>query len=198
VLALWVIDGIATAPFLPPHLRRATWREVGPLLVGSTALLPFGVWVLAHADPMPLRWAVCGMVLASTLALGSGWRYRAAPTAALSLAVGGVAGFTNGSVGIGGPPLVLFWLGGRSDSALVRSNIFAYFAITTVITLLLYVWHGVFTGPIVVLGLALLLPYAAALTLGDRLFRRATDSVFRRMALWLCAAAAVLGLPIWS
>jgi uncharacterized protein len=198
VLALWVIDGIATAPFLPPHLRRAVWREVGPLLIGSTALLPLGVWVLAHTDPVPLRWAVCLMVLASTLALASGWRYRSAPTPAVSAAVGSVAGFTNGSVGIGGPPLVLFWLGGRADSALVRSNIFAYFAVTTVITLALYVWHGVFTLPILVLGLALLLPYAAALTPGDRLFRRATDSAFRRLALWLCVAAAVLGLPLWS
>jgi len=198
VLALWVIDAAATAPFLPPHLRRATWGEVGPLLVGSTALLPLGVWVLAHTDPTPLRWGVSGMVLASTLALASGWRYQSVPTKAVSLAVGGVAGFTNGSVGIGGPPLVLFWLGGRSGSALVRSNIFSYFAITTMITLALYAWHGIFTLPIIILGLALLLPYAAALTLGDRLFRRVTDSGFRRLALWLCAAAGLMGLPIWS
>ncbi|MGE0223760.1 MAG: sulfite exporter TauE/SafE family protein [Acetobacteraceae bacterium] len=198
VLALWVIDAVATLPFLPPHLKRAAWTEVGPLLIGSTLLLPFGTWVLAHADPYPLRWAVSAMVIGSTLALASGWRYRSAPTPAVSLAVGGVAGFTNGSVGIGGPPLVLFWLGGRSASTIVRSNIFAYFAITTVITLALYAWYGIFTAPIVVLGIALLLPYAGALFLGDRLFRRSTDAGFRRLALWLCAAAGVMGLPIWS
>ena len=64
VLVLWVIDAFATAPIVHIHLRRATWRELGPLLIGSTILLPFGVWVLAHSDPEPLRWAISGMVLA--------------------------------------------------------------------------------------------------------------------------------------
>ncbi len=198
VLALWVIDAFATAPIVTRHLKRATWRELGPLLIGSTVLLPFGVWVLAHSDPDPLRWAISGMVLASTVALASGWRYRRAPTMAVSLAVGGVAGFTNGAVGIGGPPLVLFWLGGRSDTGLVRTNIFAYFAITTVITLALYAWHGIFTGSIILLGFALLPLYGLGLFLGDRLFRGASDVVFRRVAFGLCAVSGVLGLPIWQ
>ena len=198
VLVLWVIDAFATAPIVHIHLRRATWRELGPLLIGSTILLPFGVWVLAHSDPEPLRWAISGMVLASTVALASGWRYQRPPTPLVSLAVGGVAGFTNGAVGIGGPPLVLFWLGGRSNSSLVRSNIFAYFAITTGITLALYAWHGIFTVAIVVLGFVLLPFYAGALFLGDRLFRGSTDVVFRRVAFGLCAVSGLLGLPIWQ
>ena len=197
VVSLWVIDACSTAPILPPHLRRAAWREVVPLLIGSMVALPLGVWILAHSDPQPLRWAICIMVLASTAALATGWRYQQAPTTPVSLAVGGVAGFTNGAVGIGGPPLVLFWLGGRSDSSLVRSNIFAYFAVSTVLTLGLYAWYGLFTRPLVLLGLALVPFYAAGLAAGNRLFRRASDTLFRRIALWLCAASALLGLPLW-
>ena len=198
VVTLWIFDGLATVPILPYHLRRAVWREVGPLLAGSTIMLPVGAWILVHTDPDPLRWGVSLTVLLSTLALASGWRYRSAPSPKVSLAVGGVAGFTNGSVGIGGPPLALFWLGGRSDVSIVRSNIFSYFAVTTVITLGLYTWHGIFTLPIVVLGLALLPPYAACLFLGNRLFRYSSDALFRQVAFWLCALAAVLGMPLWQ
>ena len=198
ILLLWIIDSAGTLPVLAPHLRRANWREVIPLLIGSAALLPAGTWVLAHGDPKPLRWGVCLFVLACTLALASGWRYRNAPGVGMSLAVGGLTGFTNGSVGVGGPPLVLFWLGGQSNNALiVRSNIFAYFAVTTVIALGLYIWHGLFTTGIVLVGATLTPVYTLSLLAGDRLFRGASDALFRHIAFWICGLAAIAGLPIW-
>ncbi len=198
ILVLWVIDALGTVPYLPHHFRRAYWPEVWPLTIGSAAAMPFGVWTLVHIDPMPLRWAVCGVVLASTLALASGWRYQRTPTRAMALGVGGFAGFTNGALGIGGPPLVLFWLGGQTDAARARSNIFAYFALTSAIALGLYLWRGIFTWPILALALALLPAYAIPLRLGDKLFRRSSERLFRRIAFWICGVAAVMGLPIWG
>ena len=76
IVILWIIDGIGTVPCLAPHLRRARWSEVIPLLIGSTIAMPVGVWILSHGDPTVLRWAICGTVLLSTAALASGWRYR--------------------------------------------------------------------------------------------------------------------------
>jgi uncharacterized membrane protein YfcA len=198
VLILWVIDVVATVPYLPYHFRRAHWGEIVPLVIGSTVALPLGVWILVHVDPVPLRWAICGVVLASTLGLASGWRYQRQPTTGISLSVGGVAGLSNGAVGIGGPPLILFWLGGQAGGAQTRSNIFAYFGLTSFVTLALYLWQGIFTLPILMLGLALLPAYGIPLLLGDWLFRRSTDTWFRRIAFWLCGAAAVMGLPIWQ
>lgn len=198
IIALWVVDAIGTAPFIPPHLRRAAWREVGALLGGTVVAMPVGVWVLAHADPKALRWAVSLFVLVSTVALASGWRYRRQPGLPVSVAVGGVAGFSNGAVGIGGPPLVLFWLAGQSSAAQSRSNIFAYFAITTVIGFGLYIWQGIFTIPILVLGVLLAPFYMLPVKIGDRLFRRGSETVFRRVAFLLCGAAGLLGLPLWQ
>jgi len=197
IIGLWVIDAIAAAPLLPPHFRRAVWREVLPLLIGSAIALPFGVWILSHAEQSALRWGVCLMVLISTLCLASGWRYRRAPSLPATLAVGGVAGFTSGAVGIGGPPLVLFWLAGQANAVQARSNIFAYFALTTFTAIGPYVWQGLFTAERLVLGAALTPFYMAPMMLGDRLFRRTGDTAFRQVAFWLCAAAAILGLPLW-
>ena len=197
IIALWVIDAVASAPLLPPHLRRAAWREVVPLLVGSAVAMPFGVWILSHTDPYELRLGVCGMVLISTLCLASGWRYRQAPTLPVTLSVGGVAGFTSGAVGIGGPPLVLFWLAGQANAVQARSNIFAYFALTTFTAIGPYIWQDLFTARRLVLGAALTPVYALTMTLGDRLFRRTGETAFRQVAFWLCAAAAILGLPMW-
>lgn len=198
VLILWTIDAVGTLPFLPPHLGRARWREVVPLLIGSTIALPAGLWILVHGDPYWMRWAVCGFVLLSTLGLASGWRYQNEPSPGMTLAVGGVAGFFSGAVGIGGPPLVLFWLGGQTNPTQARSNIFAYFATTTLTSLAAYIWQGIFTIPILILGLALVPVYTAALFAGDRLFRQTGETGFRRAAFWLCGLAAVFGMPIWN
>ncbi len=197
ILILWTIDAIGTLPFLPPHLRAARWPEVVPLAAGGIVTLPAGVWILTHGDPTWLRWAVSLVVLASTAALASGWRYYRPASRAMTLAVGGVAGFSNGAVGIGGPPVVLFWLSGQANAAQARSNIFAFFAITTVTSLVAYLWQGIFTLPIFVLGVVLTPFYAGALYAGGRVFQRTGDRGFRRAAFWLCGIAAVLGMPIW-
>jgi len=197
IVALWVVDAIGTAPFVPYHLRRAAWSDMGWLLVGTALTMPVGVWVLAHADPAPLRWGVCLFVLLCTAVLASGWRYRRRPNPAVSIAVGGFAGFSNGAVGIGGPPMVLFWLAGQSSVAQARSNIFAYFVLTTVAGFALYAWQDIFTLPIIVFGVALTPFYMIPLKLGDRLFRMGSETLFRRVAFALCAGAGLVGLPIW-
>ncbi len=196
ILILWTIDALGTLPVLPPHLRSARWPEVVPLAVGGVATLPVGVWVLTHGDPIWLRWAVSVMVLASTLALASGWRYHRAASRGMTLAVGGLAGFTNGAVGIGGPPVVLFWLSGQANAAQARSNIFAFFAVTTLTSLAAYLWQGIFTLPLFVMGLILTPFYGVAVYAGGRIFQRTGDRGFRQAAFWLCAIAAILGIPI--
>ncbi len=197
IIALWVVDAIGTAPFVPYHLKRAAWRDMGWLILGTALAMPAGVWVLANADPEPLRWGVCIFVLACTAALASGWRYRGRANVAASVAVGGFAGFSNGAVGIGGPPMVLFWLAGQNSAAQARSNIFAYFVLTTLAGFALYTWQGIFTVPVIVFGVALTPFYMLPLKYGDRLFHMGSETLFRRVAFALCGAAGIVGLPVW-
>jgi uncharacterized membrane protein YfcA len=198
IIGVWIADLLAAAPFVPYHLKRAAWSEMRWLFLGTLIALPPGVWVLANADPTPLRWALCLFVLACTAALASGWRYRGRPRPMTSGLVGAVAGFCNGSVGIGGPPVVLFWLAGQNSAAQARSNIFAYLLLVTIVAFGLYGWQGIFAMPIVTFGIALTPFYMGALKLGDILFRHGSEALFRRTAFALCGAAGVLGLPVWG
>jgi uncharacterized membrane protein YfcA len=196
IVVLWVIDAIGTAPLIPRQFREADWRAVTPLALGALATMPVGVWILAWADVTALRWGVSLFVLACTAGLASGWRYRRRPGLAASLGVGGVSGFFNGAVGVGGPPVVLFWLAGQTSAIRARANIFAYFALTTVLAFGLFIWQGLFTAPILVLAVVLTPCYMVPIKIGDRMFRRGTETLFRRVAFGICAAAGLLGLPI--
>lgn len=191
------------APFaVPVALRaipRARWREILPLLAGSTALFPIGVLLLTHLDPNAVRWAVALVILAGVAGLASGWRYAASPSVPHSLGAGAMSGLANGFAGLGGMPLALFWLAGqRNDAAQTRDNLLAYFAANTAISLAILTWNGVLNLAVLRGTVLLLVPYGLGILIGSRSFRLASEVAFRRIAYLVIASGATLALPAFD
>jgi uncharacterized protein len=192
---LLIIDAVAAAGLLPNAWRYSDRRQVGTMALGAAAGVPLGTWVLTRMDSVTLRWLIVASVVLLLALLMSGWRYRGAPSAPLTLGVGAVSGLFSGAAQVGGPPVVAYWLGGAAGPQTVRANLVLYFAIVTVFAALNYWAEGLLT--ISVLGLALVTGpiYGLGLFCGSRLFGRASDQAFRWICYALIAAAAVLGLP---
>lgn len=197
IVLLFLIDTAASTPVLPPHFRNCRWREVGPMALAASIAFPFGLMFLLRVDPETTRWVLSLFILAATGAMASGLRYKGEPRMAQTFAVGSAMGFLSGAIGLGGPLIVLFWLGGPEHAARVRSNIFAFFGAFSVVSLIGYWWSGMFTPARLLGALALLPLYAGAMAIGSGVFRRSTDDSYRRAALALCAAIAVATLPFW-
>ena len=87
--------------------------------------------------------------------LASGWRYHGKPSLPVSIAVGLFAGFGSGAVQIAGPAVIIFWLSGSSNAAVVRANLMVFFLLMGLITGTAYVAQGIMRAD--VLALALLL-----------------------------------------
>lgn len=198
VILLFVMDLFIPIPVIVRAIPHCNWREILPLFVGATVALPAGVHLLLTADPVGLRWGISLMILAATVALGSGWRYRGHPGLLATTAIGASSGLAGGIASLYGPPIVLFWLGGQSSAVQVRDNVFVYFGLTTVVSGLVFLANGMFTWWNVAAGLVLSLPYALFMLAGGRLFRRASERQFRYAALGLCAAVALAALPLWQ
>lgn len=198
IVLLLLIDGVAALPLLPRAVRLAVWREVGPLAVASWITAPLGVALLAVLDPTGLRWAICLGVLAVVVVLAGGWRWRGRPSVRLSLGVGAVSGLTGGTTGLAGPPVVLFWLSGAREAAVVRANIIIFLAALDTALAVNLALRGLITAERLVTGAVLIPVFGAALWLGAHAFRGADDRLYRRVALGLCTAAALVGLPLWT
>lgn len=201
---LWVADALVTPLLLRPHARRADWKEIVPLTIGGTAMLPAGIWLLGHVDPHSLRWVICAIVLLSTAGVAMGLRFALPPTRVLALAVGGLSGLVGGATGMTGVPLVLFWLGRGSDAARLRSNVFIYLWLVGIVSLVVAAILGLIDASVLLEGCILAPCYAVATVLGNWIFHRAhgtatpaREALFRRLSLGLCATSAVVGLPIW-
>jgi uncharacterized protein len=195
---LFIADNLATLHITLPSFRRCCWPEILPLMVGATLTLPLGVALLVSVDPVAMRWAISLTILLSVAVLASGWRLQQALPLPGTAAVGGLAGLAGGAAALYGPPLILFWLGGRSGAAQVRDNIYAIFGLLSVIAGVTQWLNGLLTLDVLREAMILLPVYILATLVGARLFHRASDGLYRQFGLGLCALAAFAALPLWE
>ena len=192
---LLVTDGVMTLPMIPAATRRCDWSDVLAMSAGALVGVPLGAWILTQADPIAIRWGISVLIVVLLAVLISGWRYRDRPHLGLTAVVGGTAGVLSGAAQVGGPPVVVYWLGSAIPAAIMRANIMVYFAISTVLTTIAYVLGGVLTVEVLMLA-ALTAPlYGAGLWIGARLFGIASETTFRRVCYALIAVAALGSLP---
>lgn len=192
---LLVADGIMTAAMIPAAVRASDRREVLTMALGALVGVPAGIWLLTSLDPMTLRWAIVGLAAIMLLVLVSGWRYRSRPKAPLTVLVGFVSGLCSGAAQIGGPPVVAYWLGGQGPARTVRANIIFYFAVTSVIAAVGYVWGGLITMRVLTLAALIAPVYGLGAWAGSRMFGLASEKTFRRICLTMITFATLVSMP---
>ena len=170
--------------------------EVAVMSLGALVGVPTGVYLLTHLDPLTIRWAIIGICAALLALLLSGWRYHGRPKPPLTVGVGVLSGLFSGASQVGGPPVIAYWLGGAIPAGIVRANIVLYFEVSTALTLINYLWGGLFVSALVPLSLMTAPAYGIGLWGGSRLFGVASETIFRRICLCLIALAVVIGLPL--
>lgn len=182
VLAL---ESVAAAPMLVQTRREVRWALVGPILAGACIAAPLGSYVLVVAEPQLLRRAIAAIVIAFSLVLLLGWRYKGRQRTASSVAIGAVSGAMLGATSIGGPPVILYLLSGPDSVKSTRANMSVYLA-ATALAGLLALWAGGALAAGTVLASLLLAPgYLAGLAAGVGAFPRFDDERFRRFTLLL-------------
>jgi hypothetical protein len=145
-----------------------------------------------------LRWAVAAAASLTLAALVSGWRYTGRVGRAGLLGVGASAGVLGGATGLGGPPVILFYLAGPSGAERVRANTILFLCVLDIaITFTLFLRFA-FGAADLALAALLVLPYTLAILVGLRLFDPARERTYRHVAYTLIALAIVAGLPLWG
>ena len=195
---LLLIDLIGSAPFTVRELPRCNWREVTPITTAAALAVPLGVMVLLLIDPIVLRWFIAALVLSLLAVLVLGWRYKSAPTMPVSIAVGLFAGFGSGAVQIAGPAVIIFWLGGSSNAAVVRANLMVFFFLMDFITGGAYLAQGILTADVIALSILLGVPFVLSMWAGARWFHGASDAAYRRATYAIIAVSALVSLPLWD
>ncbi len=195
---LFVFDTIIIIPLVIRAAGQVAWREILPLGLGAMLTVPAGVAVLIHVDAVPIRWGLSLAILAAIAALAGGWRYRGPDRLSLSMAVGGLAGFLSGLAQLPAPPVLVYWLGRDTPAQRMRANAIIFFCFTTVVAGIAYAASGLFTAEVAVRSAALLPVYGVAIFTGSRLFGRASETTYRRVAYGLIVLVALATMPVFD
>lgn len=194
VLIITIMDLPATLFLLPSAVRECERRSVSLLALGALLGIPLGVQVLTVADPDVMKTAIAALVLAMAFIMALGWRYRGAAGAPQSFLAGLFGGLMGGSTGVGGPPVVLFWLGTQPESRIVRANLIAYFTVTSVVGIGSLVFFGLFSWYTVLIAGSLVPVFSFGLWAGAQCFPLVSNERFRHVSLSLIAMAGISGL----
>lgn len=193
---LLIADFFTSSPLILRAFRECSWRDVRSVAVGAAIGLPIGNHVLTASDPIVVRWVVTALILLSLAVMVSGWRFRGPSTAKVGAGVGLVSGLMSGLAQIGGPPVVMYWLGASTDTARTRANLITYFAFLMWFALAIFAIKGLLPAKVFWLAAAAAPGYALGMYLGNRVFPLASPQTFRRIAMALVAVAAIAGMPI--
>jgi len=195
---LLVIDGLMTIGMVPNAWRHANRREVFTVAAGALVGVPAGTALLALAPSLTVRWIISAIVLLLLVFLISGKRYTGPPKPHLGVGVGGVAGLFGGAAQMSGPPVVAYWLGGAIPASVVRANLVLYFAVSTVISTVSYLFAGLLTVQVITLALVAGPSYGLGVLAGSRFFGLASEQTFRWICFGLIACAALISLPLFD
>jgi len=165
-----------------------------PLALAGVAGLPLGTYILVVMNADVLRIVIGVVILLFAAALLLGFRREIKRERLGSGVVGAASGILNGSVGMGGPPIVLFLshlgLGKRS----FRANLVGYFLCINLAAIPFYYAGGLLTEEVFKM-FALFIPALAlgGLT-GARLVSRVSERNFRYITLAIVMVAAMLAI----
>lgn len=195
---LLIADILTASPIIVRAARECSWPDVRKVAIGGLIGLPIGNHILTASDPILVRWLVTILIALSLVAMISGWRLRASQGAATAGGVGLVSGLMSGLAQIGGPPVVMYWLGRGMHHAVTRANLIVYFAFLMWLALAIFHFKGLLSTNVLWLGAAAAPSYAAGVYLGTIVFPLASPETFRRIALGLIALATITGMPIFD
>ncbi len=170
--------------------QHVPWEIVAPMLAGAFVGMPIGLVVLLLAPQDGLRMGVGAATLVMAVALAAGVRIGRRSVAG-ELGAGFVSGLLNTSVGVNGPPIVLYLQSREHTQGEFRAALSVFFVVCNAITLAGFFATGIVSREALTLWAVALPAVAAGSLLGHGLLRRVEPALFRRLVFVLLSASAI-------
>ena len=177
-------DVLVMIPLLPNAVRDAQWKYIWPMIIGVFLATPLGVMVLKITNPDVMEIFIAILVIGSAFLLLSGWKYEGKRANSLSFFVGAFSSVVNGATGIGGPPVVVYFMAQGMSPKSLRASLNSLAFIMEVAAALLIYFAGVVEFKILV-TVFILFPFMLLFAwVGSKLFSVLDNSLFNKIILY--------------
>jgi uncharacterized membrane protein YfcA len=194
VPSIFLLEVAASLNLVPGIWREIDWRSLRWLMLGYVIGLPAGTYALINAPADPAQILLGLFVIATATMMLRGFRLKRTPGPAVSTATGAASGVLNGAFGIGGPPVVLFYLSAPGAAAIGRASIIFFFLFTDLLGVGYFAAQGLVTQQSFVQFVFWMPTLLIGVWIGAHGFRRIDQVTFRRWVLVILIGLAVLGM----
>ena len=198
VTTMVLIDVVAGLWLTINSWRQANLHEVKAVVVAALFGIPIGLLILIYTDTFYLRWAIAVFVVGVVCILAADRRYSEPPTWSMKAIAGFTAGVFGTAFQMDGPPVVIFWLGGKNTSAVVRANVVLFLEFSGVVIAAAYAAKGWISLETLKMAFSLLIPFSLGTFLGHARFAGTSETAYRRVAIGLILVAAIVSLPVFD
>jgi len=188
VVVVLLLNFVISLQTLPQTWRTTDWKMVWSVTIPALVGVPIGVWLVEWLDPVLTRRFIGVIVGGLAAIMLVGWQYSGARGKTQDWFVGLTSGALTAMAGVGGPPLVLYFLSDKTITPTVlRSFFMMFFAFIQLSTLLFFLYRGLIHTKQLVYATSFMPVYFLSAMLGSYLFHRALQSnanIFKRLSLW--------------
>ncbi|MEH7176136.1 sulfite exporter TauE/SafE family protein, partial [Priestia megaterium] len=147
------------------------------LIKGSVMGLIFGIFIYLFLDIQLLKMNVGALILFLTILLIL--KLTINRTQNKDFITGGISGLLTTSIGVPGPPLLLYFSGTRIDKTTLRSTTLAYYLFVYFVSLVMQISFGGTSKETWIFSLIAIPPLFAGIMLGQLFFKWISQKVFR-------------------
>jgi len=195
-VAVAMATGLVSSGVMALGLRRLIeGPELRRLLLGAAVGLPIGVVLLREVPDDPLRAALGIVLLVMVVVTARGVRWGSTRPG-VQVGAGVLSGVLNGSLGTGGPPVVVLLQAAETEQHRFRATTTAFFAVCDLAAIPLILASGAADPSAWGYSLTSMPAIALGTVVGARLARRVDPDQFRVVVLGLLVVTAAVSIVL--
>ncbi len=170
------------------------WSLLRWLFVGAAIGVPVGVLMLKVIPADPLRIVISLAVLAASMLLFFGRRFKIKENGSKNVSVGLISGVANGAASLGGLPVAIYMMAVAFPAEAVRATMNLYFLVLDSYGTGALVFAGLLGQVTLARTAFLAVPVVFGIFVGNQIFKRSSATHYRYVVLTLLMVLSITGL----
>ncbi len=169
-------------------------KKIIILVVFGMIGTPFGVYLLKVLEENTLKLFV-GIIIVIVAAVNlSGVHFKIKNDRAAFIPVGFASGLLNGSVSLGGPPIVLFLNNQKVEKQIFRGNLTLYFWMINLFSIPTYFFSGLITTEVISYSVYLFPGLILGTLIGIHMGNQVEEQLFKKISMSLIMGMGILSI----
>ena len=169
-------------------------KRIWPIMVAAIFGIPVGTYLLVVLDVSTLRMFIGAVIIPFAIALLTGFQKQIKNEKLALAPIGFTSGFLCASTTLSGPPVILFLLNQGVEKQTFRANLVVYFAMTNSAAIIAHAFAGIIVREVFNYTLWFLPTAILGTLVGIKLALKASEKVFRNVALVIIIIAGLLSI----